>query len=140
MMQDALDLILLIDDDMVTNLMHRRQISRRGLARNVEEVADGRAALDYFEECARGNKPLPQLVLLDINMPGMNGFEFLEAYGDLPDTVRKGVHLVMVSTSDLPSDRARAEENPLVECYETKPLSYDDLERLVMRSRSAGGA
>ncbi len=58
----ALNRILLVDDDTVTNLMHKRQISRCGLARKVDVVTDGRAALNYLERCIEHEDTAPELV------------------------------------------------------------------------------
>jgi CheY-like chemotaxis protein len=119
--------------------MHRRQISRRGLAEQVDVATDGLAALDYLRECATGDTEVPELILLDINMPRMNGFEFLDAYGELPTGLRDRQRIVMVSTSTLRRDKARAEEYPFVTAFETKPLSDADLERIVCGGQPGSG-
>lgn len=130
-MTETLEKVLLVDDDEVTNLMHRRRISRSGLAQRIDVATDGQAALDYLRHCAEANEKLPDLVLLDINMPRMNGFEFLDAFNNLPRKVREKQHIVMVSTSNLKRDKARAEIDKNVLGYETKPLSDTDFERIV---------
>ncbi|MFK7746372.1 MAG: response regulator [Roseobacter sp.] len=127
----TLDHILLVDDDKVTNLLHQRQIRRRQLARHVDVVTDGQAALEFLQECADSNVALPELILLDINMPRMNGFEFLESYAALPNKPDQIPTIVMVSTSTLRKDKARAVRSPLVANYVTKPLRDIDLERIV---------
>ena len=123
--------ILLVDDDRVTNLLHKRQISRCGLAHNVDAVTDGCDALKYLDELVQSDDPLPEMILLDINMPRMNGFEFLFDYAKLPESRTKLSRIIMVSTSTLPSDIARAEADPNVHEYARKPLADTDLKRLV---------
>ncbi len=135
-MTRMLEKILLVDDDEVTNLLHQRRISRCGFAKSIDTATDGQAALDYLRLCAEKNEKPPDLVLLDINMPRMNGFEFLNAFEALPPEVTKQQHIVMVSTSNLKQDKARAELDRNVRGYETKPLMDDDLERIVLRCRS----
>lgn len=132
-MVESLDRILLVDDDTVTNLMHKRQITRRGLARHVDVATDGQSALEYLQRRAENGEDAPGLVLLDINMPRMNGFEFLRAYAEMPQACQKVPRIVMVSTSTLRQDRQLAEVDPLVEAYETKPLTDNDLVRIVHR-------
>ena len=129
-MTGPLSAVLLVDDDRVTNMMHSRQISRRQLAERVDVATDGVAALDFLKACIAEKAAVPELVLLDINMPRMNGFEFLQAYADLPKDLHNRQRIVMVSTSTLRQDRARAEENPFVASYETKPLTDADLMRI----------
>lgn len=126
----ALDAILLVDDDKVTNLMHKRQIARRGLAREIAVATDGCSALEYLSSIDLEREKPPELILLDINMPRMNGFEFLEKYAALPEILRQAQHVVMVSTSTLRKDRERALDDPNVREFVGKPLRDADLIRL----------
>lgn len=128
---EALNRILLVDDDRVTNLMHKRQIVRRGLAHCIDIATDGQSALEYLNAIAADGLTPPELVLLDINMPRMNGFEFLDEYRLLPESLREGQRIIMVSTSILQSDEMRAECDICVSGFEPKPLSDTDLERIV---------
>lgn len=126
-----LNRILLIDDDRVTNLMHVRLIRRASLAKHVDVATDGVAALEYLN--AQPDEPgaQPELILLDINMPRMDGFEFLQAYADLPQTLRDHQMIAMVSTSMLNADLDRAEADPHVKVFLNKPINNEDLTRLV---------
>lgn len=126
----TLEKVLLVDDDKVTNLMHKRQIGRQKLARTVEVATDGGAALEYLNGLDLETETPPELILLDINMPRMNGFEFLAEYAGLPENLRAAQHVIMVSTSTLRQDKARAEEDPNVREFVGKPLSDVDLARL----------
>jgi len=132
--------ILLVDDDKVTNLMHQRQIIKYKLAASVDVATDGRAALDYLTGRETAGETQPELVLLDINMPRMNGFEFLAEYATLPEDLHQSQTIVMVSTSILRQDKARAEADVLVKAYEIKPLSSDDFCRIVRNCQSASGS
>lgn len=139
MLQDVsplLNAVLLVDDDKVTNLMHQRQITRNNLALRVEVATDGLAAIEFLSGLDLGTTSPPELVLLDINMPRMNGFEFLEEYACLPETLRKAQHVIMVSTSTFRQDRARADRDPNVHEFAAKPLTDDELTRLARDYRS----
>jgi CheY-like chemotaxis protein len=125
--------ILLVDDDRVTNLMHQRQIVRQHLARFVDVATDGQSALDYLSGRIAAGEAQPELVLLDINMPRMNGFEFLLEYAKLPGDLHRSQCVVMVSTSTLNRDRDRAQADPFVASYEVKPLTEIDFESIVDR-------
>lgn len=135
----ALNCILLVDDDAVTNLMHKRLIARGGLARRVDVVTDGVAALEYLNACNQQQQGVPELVLLDINMPRMSGFEFLDEYTNLPAALRNEQRVLMLSTSMLSSDKARAARNSCVAGYESKPLRATDIERIVSDCHTARG-
>jgi CheY-like chemotaxis protein len=132
-----LQAVLLVDDDKVTNLMHQRQIMRNKLANRVEIATDGCAALELLNEIDLDTTAPPELVLLDINMPRMNGFEFLAQYAELPEKLRDAQHVIMVSTSTFRQDRARAEDDPNVYAFAGKPLSDKDLAAFARDYRAA---
>ncbi|WP_159974890.1 response regulator [Roseobacter cerasinus] len=130
-----LDTVLLVDDDKVTNLMHTRIIRRSALARTVDVATDGVAALDYLQTRLAAGQGCPDLILLDINMPRMDGFEFLENYSALPEESRcSDTLIVMLSTSVLEADRARAEAHPDLHAFLNKPLTVDDMLRFAETS------
>jgi CheY-like chemotaxis protein len=126
-----LDRILLVDDDAVTNMLHRRVIERSGRARAIDVATDGQEALDILRTDIALGRPLPELIFLDINMPGMGGFEFLEHYANLDIAPDEQLIIVMLSTSLLQADHARAEADPNVHSFCDKPLRVEKLLELV---------
>lgn len=130
-MSKKINCILLIDDDYATNLYHEMVIEDTGIANNVIVKSSAIEALEYFKTPFGEENPRPGLVFLDINMPKMNGWEFLEAYKELPAEQRAENIIVMLSTSSLPADLKRAEENPLINEYRGKPLTEEILAELL---------
>lgn len=143
-MTKPLQKVLLVDDDTVTNLLHTRLIKRTGLVEQVDVATDGVAALEYLHQIEQSKDVQPELILLDINMPRMNGFEFLEVYATLPYVPYDQQIVVMLSTSLLQSDHQRAENDPNVHKFANKPIYIEEIEALVAEiqtrdaSRQAG--
>lgn len=109
--------VVLIDDSDVDNYIHRRVLLRSELVETVIEFESAIDALAFF----KSGEHHVSLVLLDINMPKMNGFEFLEQYGALPDSLRAEVVVFMLTSSEHSDDRARAQG--LGVGFASKPLT-----------------
>lgn len=130
--KDSLSTVLLVEDDKVTNLLHTRMIDRSGMVDHVDIATDGMAALEYLKVRTLKGAPLPEVILLDINMPRMDGFEFLQEYVKL-DTDAQTVKpmIIMLSTSVLRADEERAEADPNVFRYISKPIHAEDIGEFV---------
>jgi len=135
-MKAGLNCILVIDDDEPTNFITRMILEESGCTRYVRIVQSGREALNYLKASAqpgsdKNRYPCADLIFLDINMPAMNGWEFLNKYDELDSTDKVSVITVMLTTSLNPDDRLKADENPGISKFETKPLTKEKLERIL---------
>jgi CheY-like chemotaxis protein len=123
-----LNCILLVDDNPADNRYHQIIIEEMNIAEKIEFAANGLEAIDYLND---DSKTLPDLIFLDINMPRMNGWEFLEAYKNIAPEKKAQAVVVMFSTSSNPDDIKRAEENEDVATFETKPLTIETIEEIL---------
>ncbi len=139
----TLPCILLVDDDPTTNFLNQHLLRRLDAADRVLVAADGADALTQLvDHCTPPTPNCPALILLDVNMPGLNGIQFLEAYRHLPlATAPVRPVLVMLSTSLHPRDVARVEALGLVAEFLVKPLTADKLRGVLGRhfGMEAGG-
>lgn len=126
-MADKINCIALVDDDEVTNFLNKRLVESSGLFNHILTFANGKEILDYMTS---DNAVEPNVILLDINMPVMNGFDFLEHHQKLPNSNQADVVIAMLTTSLLDKDKIRAEGLDINE-YVEKPLSIDKLKMLL---------
>jgi CheY-like chemotaxis protein len=128
-----LQCVLLVDDDDSTNFLHKKILKNADIAENVVIALNGKEAIDYLS--GKNKEPgtpclQPELILLDINMPLMDGWEFLNAYKNLNNQIDK-VIIVMLTTSLNPDDKVRATAIPEISGFQTKPLSIDMINGIV---------
>lgn len=129
--KEKLNTILLIDDDEPTNFLHKLVIEESEITNKVLAVQSGQAALDYLTTAIDGVYPQPDLIFLDINMPVMNGWEFLERYRQLEKKYQGGKVVVMLTTSLNPDDQAKARALNIIQDFKHKPLTQDMLKELL---------
>jgi CheY-like chemotaxis protein len=125
--------ILLIDDDSVSNFLNEMALQEMNLSDQIHVSENGEEALNFlYEHCCKqgeGTENCPDLIFLDINMPVMDGFQFLEEFEKLPYARKKPVKIVMLTSSNATKDLERA-KSMNVEGYIVKPLCKEKIEVL----------
>ena len=115
--------ILLVEDDQMDVMNVQRELRRQNIDVPIVQARNGRDALNMLRgEGGETQIPKPNLVMLDINMPRMNGLELLEILRSDPEFV--DLNVFIMTTSDLESDRLKAQQLA-VSGYIIKPLSFD---------------
>lgn len=122
--------VLLVDDDRIYNFLNQHTIEAIGLAKHVYTALNGREALEMFNKYLNGLIEFPELVLLDLNMPIMDGFEFFEAFKELDIPNKDKIQVVVVTSSADPRDILRAKSIGL-KYYINKPITPVALEAIV---------
>ena len=122
---------MLVDDNRDDNFFHEREIKLDNRENIVLTMTSGREALRYFAD--NKGETRPDLILLDINMPGMNGWEFLEEYNKLDKILQGGAIVIMLTTSENPDDVDKTKKTGIVAEYRTKPLTQEAVKVLIDR-------
>lgn len=122
--------ILLIDDNPDDNFFHKIIITKADICNHIKFALDGIEALAYLAKCGAENQPsdsypVPDLIYLDINMPRMNGFEFLKEYEKLEERIKSKVVIIMLTTSLNPDDRKIVSQIKEVAEFQNKPLTVE---------------
>ena len=124
--------ILIIDDDPLTGILHKRVIERFNVSSRIEIASSGEEALQLIEQYIRsGNEDkIPQLIFLDLNMPFMDGYQFLEAYHLLDFNHKDSVVVAVLTTSFRHKDKVRVKEYQIQD-YIEKPLTEERMMELM---------
>jgi CheY-like chemotaxis protein len=130
-MKQKLNCILLIDDDEPTNFLNRLVIEEVNCSERIETMQSAREALKYLSNASNGAYPRPDLVFLDINMPAMDGWEFLEKYNQLPEEQKAKIIVVMLTTSFNPEDELKARNIDGISGFRNKPLTPEILMQIL---------
>jgi CheY-like chemotaxis protein len=120
---------MLVDDNVEDNFYHERVIRKNGYADLVVSMESGTEAMEYLKAVQEESK-YPELIFIDINMPGMNGWEFIKEFNALEIVGERSRTCVMLTTSENPDDITRASELGVL-AFKTKPLTKDILNQII---------
>ncbi|WP_343670124.1 response regulator [Chitinophaga sp.] len=135
-MNKKLNCVLFVDDDEFTNLINVKLVESVKVTEHIQVCCTGKDALEFLTNSGEYKKenepfPCPDIIFLDINMPGMNGWEFLEEYNKLPKTRRDNLIIVMLTTSLNPEDEITANKLAYVTAFRHKPLTVPMINEII---------
>lgn len=126
-----LDTILLIDDDPATNFLHKFMLQKENCAENIVCIQNAEDALIYIQKMLDEGLHYPELIFLDINMPRMNGWEFLEEYDKITHNKKSSKIVVMLTTSLDPKDKEKASTIKDINEFLSKPLTSEKIRHVL---------
>lgn len=138
-MKKKLNCILLVEDNEADNFFHQLVIQKAGAANHVKITENGREGLDYLASITSpaepaGKQQFPELILLDINMPVMDGWHFLSEFtARYGNPVAAGTVIILLTTSMNPADIKKAETLLGAGHYQDKPLTAVMLQEIFQR-------
>ncbi len=121
----------LVDDDKIFVFLTKKTIEAANLATEVQVFEDGEMILDYLKQIADKPQLLPDIICLDLSMPVMDGWKFLEEFLLLEPKITKKIPIYLVTSSISPHDIERAKNISIVSDFIVKPLVKDKVVELI---------
>ncbi len=124
-------IIWIIDDDAIYQKIIHKLIERSGVISSHTSFTNGNEAINALKNTLNENELLPDIILLDINMPVMDGWEFMEEIKTIKSKINKRIIIYMVSSSIAPEDKNKSKTFSEIYSYIPKPVSVNDLMAIV---------
>lgn len=131
MRNGKLPIVALVDDDQIYQFTAAKTLELTHSVSAIKSFSMAEDALTYLSQHAQEAESLPDYIFLDINMPVKDGWNFLEDFEKIYRSLVKQMTIYMVSSSIDPRDIKRAESNPHIKEYVTKPITIDKLHQLI---------
>jgi CheY-like chemotaxis protein len=125
--------VMLIDDNEIDNLINQKMIEAAAVTENIYTHTGAKSAIEFLknmEKLEMADQVLPDVIFLDIDMPLMDGFQFLDEFEKLSNIAKKKCKIVMLTSSINPQDFNRSKKYENVRLYLNKPLSHDSIVKL----------
>ena len=124
--------VLLIDDSEVDNFINKAILSKENSISGITVKSSGFDALEYLEGILEEDNSFPDLIFLDIRMPRMNGFEFLDEYSNFPEKLTSHSKVYILSSSLDPLDSEKSKKYAVVKGHLVKPLAHHHVSKLLL--------
>lgn len=131
-MNRRIEIIYVVDDDDIYQFAVKRKILKRKLSAEVNTFKNGKDAILFLDQVIKAGEPLPDMILLDLNMPIMDGWDFLERYAQIQPRLKKKILLYVISSSIQASDIERAKSISEVTDYIIKPIDDKQLDHILI--------
>ena len=128
----GIETIFIIDDDPIHQMIAKMMIDRQKIAKNIVSFLEADLALDSLRKFSGDENSLPDIILLDLNMPIMDGWDFLDEFEKIKLKLPKVIKVYIVTSSVNDKDITRAEKYSTVCGYITKPLNKDVIAKLAI--------
>lgn len=122
--------ILCVDDDPITLMLYKMVVSKSGFAQQIDTAHNGEEALAYFDRLLASNEDYPRLIFLDLNMPVMSGWEFLDLFTREKYEYFQDCRVIVLSSTIDPADIEKSKAYPMVIGFRSKPISKEMLSEL----------
>jgi len=132
-MESKLKRVLLIDDDYITNVLHKIILQDADVAQQIDTVESVQEALTLLDATQVTPSATPELIFLDLNMPGLDGWDFMKEYQKRNERSPSSSVIVILTTSANPDDNRRANQNQAVAEFRNKPLTNEMIEEIVRK-------
>lgn len=129
-----IDLVLLVDDDHIVNFLNTTIIKHTHRVGEIQSVTSGKNALDKLKEFQLTNR-WPSIIFIDINMPGISGWELVELFKEKFPTLKNKSLICLLSSSLDPRDKAKAELSEWIDYFVSKPLTTEAVMHLYQQVR-----
>jgi len=132
---NKLNAVMLIDDNEIDNLINLKMVESIDMSHNIFVHSGAKSALEYLRNIEKikeeATKFLPELIFLDIDMPIMDGFQFIDEFEKLAEETKEYCKIIMLTSSLDPKDISKSKKNKYILKYLNKPLTQESLKKFV---------